>query len=168
MGRCMPWRVSPYDIQPTVEWIPTKAIEARGLERHATQGTRGVIEVSCPDYYITSDGREFWEFFRDSCHSVIDEYCILNQSQCHAIESACEYLYRSGIKTQDPIDDIRKAFSLIDRAIGMEATPEAKKQAVAIINEVVGVVILERARKMIGVGVTKADPIRIALWTITP
>jgi hypothetical protein len=118
----------------------------------------------CPDYYITSDGREFWEFFRDSCHSVIEEYYLLNQSQCHAIESACEYLYRAGIKTPDPVDDIRKAFRLIDRAIGMEATKEAKKQAATIINEVVGVVMLERAKKIIGnPGMNRLDPI-VTAW----
>lgn len=103
----------------------------------------------CPEYYRVSDGREFWEFFRDECHTVIEEYCLLNQSQCHAIESACEYLYRAGVKTVDPSDDIHKAFRLIDRAVGMEEDKDSRKQCEAIISEIIGKVMLERARKLI-------------------
>lgn len=117
----------------------------------------------CPDYYITSDGREFWEFFRDECHKIIDEYCILNRSQSHALESACEYLFRAGIKTVDPCDDIRKAFSLIDRIMGMETIEDSKKKVAGCVCEVIGRVMLECAKKMIAkADANQVDPIRTA------
>ena len=121
----------------------------------------------CPDYYITSDGREFWEFFRDECHEIIDEYCIMNRSQSHALESACEYLFRAGSKTVDPCDDIRKAFNLIDRIMGMETLEDSKKIVTECVHGTVGRVVLERAKKIIAKAyANQVDPIRTAWGTI--
>lgn len=123
----------------------------------------------CPDYYITSDGREFWEFYRDECHEIIDEYCILNRSQSHALESACEYLFRAGIKTVDPCDDIRKAFSLINRIMSMKAIEDSKRIVTGCVREVIGCVAIERAKKITSkADANQVDPIRTAWGTVTP
>ena len=122
----------------------------------------------CPDYYITSDGREFWEFYRDECNPIEDEYCITNRSQSHALESACEYLFRAGVKTVDPCDDIRKAFSLIERINNMETgNANAKTSLNGCVREIIGCVMLERAKKLISKA-DYADPIRTAWGTVNP
>ena len=116
----------------------------------------------CPEYYRASDGREFWEFFRDDCHEIMDEYFILNPSQSHALESACEYLFRAGIKTVDPRTDVAKAFCLFDRIMSMESQDDVKKNVTRCIREVVGCVLLERAKKHVII-TPLADPI-VTAW----
>ena len=116
----------------------------------------------CPEYYRVSDGREFWEFFRDECHEIISDYCILNNSQSHALEAACEYLFRAGTKTVDPRDDVAKAFRLIDRIMSMESQDDARKMVTGCIREVVGCVLLERAKKIV-TNTQLADPI-VTAW----
>lgn len=119
----------------------------------------------CPEYYRVSDGRELWEFFRDECHPIITDYCLLDYSQCHALESACEYLYRAGVKDNNPENDVRKAFRLIDRIMSMEGNEDAKKMATGCIREVVGCVLLERARKIVA-NVPQADPYKTVWGTV--
>lgn len=120
------------------------------------------LSEKCPEYYRTSGGREFWEFFRDECYPAIVETYLFSPSQTHALESACEYLFRAGVKTIDLKADILKAFSLIERAIDMEADAEAKRLVAAMISETVGRVMLERMRKIVG-PFPLADPI-VTAW----
>lgn len=67
----------------------------------------------CPSYYRTANGCEFWQFYEEFViPAIADEF---NHAQHHALQSACEYLFRSGVKTPNPADDYRKAIRLIDR-----------------------------------------------------
>ena len=121
--------------------------------------------MQCPEYYRTSDGREFWEFYRDECVPAIVEIDLFSPSQLHATEAACEYLFRAGVKTIDPKPDILKAFRLIERAIGMTLEtkePLVKKMVADMISETVGRVMIERMRKIVG-HFPHADPI-VTAW----
>jgi len=63
--------------------------------------------MSCPDYYLLADtdGRQFWEFYRDECAPIVADK--LNDGEKHALQSACEHLFRRGLKG-DEADDLTK------------------------------------------------------------
>lgn len=63
--------------------------------------------MSCPDYYRLhpSDGREFYEFYAEECTPLVADK--LNDSEKHALQSACEHLFRRGLK-DDETQDITK------------------------------------------------------------
>ena len=102
--------------------------------------------MSCPDYYRTADGREFWQWYRDQVIPVIaDEF---NHSQHHALQSACEYLFRAGVKTSSPLDDYRKAFSLIERVISIsDDQGDYTAEIASFIETAVGKVMFAKMRK---------------------
>jgi hypothetical protein len=60
--------------------------------------------MACPDYYLlaASDGREFWEFYRDECTPIVADK--LNDGEKHALQSACEHLFRRGLKGDEASD----------------------------------------------------------------
>lgn len=60
--------------------------------------------MSCPSYYRLAawDGREFWEFFRDECSPLVAD--ALNDGEKHALQSACEHLFRRDLKAGDDGD----------------------------------------------------------------
>ena len=62
--------------------------------------------MGCPDYYLLADwdGRELWEFFRDECLPLMHR---LEDGEKHALLSACEHLYRRGLKG-DEREDLEK------------------------------------------------------------
>lgn len=63
--------------------------------------------METPDWYKLADwdGRAFWEFYRDECAPIVAER--LNDGQKHALQSACEHLFRRGFKG-DERDDLQK------------------------------------------------------------
>jgi hypothetical protein len=63
--------------------------------------------MTCPDYYRLnpSDGREFYEFYHEECAPLVRDK--LNDSEKHALQSACEHLFRRGLK-DDETQDITK------------------------------------------------------------
>ena len=67
--------------------------------------------MSCPDYYRLVDGREFWEFYRDECAPLVADK--LNDGEKHALQSACEHLFRAGLKGSLD-DDLDKASWWLD------------------------------------------------------
>jgi hypothetical protein len=60
-----------------------------------------------PDYYLLADwdGREFWEFYRDECEPIV-RFELLDGEK-HALASACEHLFRRGLKGSEA-DDLAK------------------------------------------------------------
>jgi|688.fasta_scaffold431704_3 hypothetical protein len=118
----------------------------------------------CPAYYRVADGREFWEWYRDECTPDLDLFC---HDQAHALESACEYIFRAGRKTANPVDDFRKASSLIQRVVNFEKTEHSKAGTRNVVSLIIGKVVqakiaAEIAEKPKTVDLT--DPYR-AYWT---
>jgi hypothetical protein len=72
----------------------------------------------CPSYYIVADGLEFYQWYADQCTPIVRNR--LTYDQAHALESACEYIFRAGRKTPNPVEDMRKAVSLIERIDRLE------------------------------------------------
>lgn len=126
----------------------------------------------CPDYYITSDGREFWQFYRDECVPTILEYYPMELSQVHALQSACEYLFRAGRKSHETqAQDVAKAYSLIQRMRAISTNEDQKNTVESVVAETIGKVILERFRVEFDQTTCKpdddyADPIRTAWGTV--
>jgi hypothetical protein len=87
---------------------------------------------------VVADGREFWEWYRDECTPELD---LFNHDQAHALESACEYIFRAGRKTSNPVDDFRKASRLIQRVEDIEESDTAKVEAATAISIVIGKVV---------------------------
>lgn len=121
----------------------------------------------CPSYYRVSDGREFWEWYRDECTPELD---LFNHDQAHALESACEYIFRAGRKTPNPIEDFRKASRLIQRVIFIEQSVQGVTEVETTISVVIGKVVqakiaAEIAEKPKTVDLT--DPIVTAWGAIT-
>lgn len=92
----------------------------------------------CPEYYMLPDGREFWEWYRDECTPELD---LFNHDQAHALESACEYIFRAGRKAPNPIDDFRKASRLIQRVIFIEQSVQGVTEVETTISIVIGKVV---------------------------
>jgi len=92
----------------------------------------------CPSYYVVADGREFWEWYRDECTPELD---LFNHDQAHALESACEYIFRAGRKTPNPVDDFRKASRLIQRVVFIEQSVQGVTEVEATISIVIGKVV---------------------------
>jgi hypothetical protein len=63
--------------------------------------------MGCPDYYRLADwdGRQFWEFYRDECEPIVR--FDLRDGEKHALQSACEHLFRRGFKG-DEGEDVEK------------------------------------------------------------
>lgn len=59
--------------------------------------------MGTPDYYLLADwdGREFWEFYRDECMPLVAG---LQDGEKHALASACEHLFRRGLKGDERQD----------------------------------------------------------------
>ena len=60
--------------------------------------------MSCPEYYRLhpADGREFFQFYHDECTPLVADK--LNDSEKHALQSACEHLFRRGLKGSESED----------------------------------------------------------------
>ena len=100
----------------------------------------------CPSYYVTSDGREFWQWYNGQVMPVIcDEF---SHAQHHAMQSACEYLFRAGVKTSNPLDDYRKALSLIERVVSIaENQGDDTAELATFIETAIGKTMLAKMRK---------------------
>ena len=61
--------------------------------------------MSCPAYYLLPDGREFFQFYHDECTPLVRYR--LNTSEQHALQSACEHLFRRGLKDDETQDVIK-------------------------------------------------------------
>ncbi len=92
----------------------------------------------CPAYYRVADGCEFWEWYRDECSPELD---LFNHDQAHALESACEYIFRAGRKTPNPVDDFRKASRLIQRVVFIEQSVQGLTEVETTISIVIGKVV---------------------------
>lgn len=97
---------------------------------------------TCPNYYRTSDGREFWEWYRAECTPITKN--TLDQDQAHALQSAAEYIFRAGRKTPSPVDDFRKASSLIERVVGLAKDKIDQEMVKVVVSRVVGLVVMEK------------------------
>ena len=60
--------------------------------------------MGTPDYYLLADwdGREFWEFYRDECEPIVRFDLV--DGEKHALASACEHLFRRGLKGEERED----------------------------------------------------------------
>ena len=108
----------------------------------------------CPDYYMLADwdGREFWQFYRDECSPLVFDK--LNDGEKHALQSACEHLFRRGLKG-DEQDDLEKfrwwmnltldAFQPDDSA---ENTADYEDRIERAVTPVLALVELRRAQKL--------------------
>lgn len=119
----------------------------------------------CPSYYRVADGREFWEWYQCECSPLLGSK--FDYDQAHALESACEYIFRAGRKTPNPVEDFRKASRLIDRIIKIGGS---KIELSETISQVIGKVVqakiaAEIAEKPKTVDLT--DPIVTAWGAIT-
>ena len=119
----------------------------------------------CPSYYRVADGREFWEWYAERCTPIARNRLTYDQS--HALASACEYIFRCGRKTPNPLDDMRKASSLIGRIYRAKEPFDSNDGLEKHISHVIGLVVQEKiaveiAEKPKTVDLT--DPYR-ACWT---
>lgn len=133
--------------------------------------------MSCPDYYrlADSDGREFWEFYRDECTPIVADK--LNDGEKHALQSACEHLFRRGLKG-DEADDLTKYRWWLSKCIlgfqpdNSEATPsEYKANVERAIVPVLAIVELRRTQKVgtwAEFGPKPVENIRTIWGSITP
>lgn len=81
---------------------------------------------TCPVYYQLAGGREFWQFYLDVVEPNIREFK-LHPSAQHALESACEYVFRNGFKGNEYTSDVyRKVYSLIERIYKIQAGDELR------------------------------------------
>lgn len=55
-----------------------------------------------PDYYLLHDGREFDQFYHEECEPLVR--FDLRDGQKHALQSACEHLFRRGLKSDEESD----------------------------------------------------------------
>lgn len=60
--------------------------------------------MSCPDYYVLDDGREFRNFFAEECLAIVPS---LNEMEKISLFTACAYLFRRGMK-EDEASDVEK------------------------------------------------------------
>jgi hypothetical protein len=101
----------------------------------------------CPDYYLTIEGKEFWKWYLDNISPPIEDE--LNIAQHHALSSACEYIFRAGVKTKDPQDDYRKAMSLLSRLYEIsDGRGDAMHEIITLVETAIGRVMIEKMRKV--------------------
>jgi hypothetical protein len=96
----------------------------------------------CPSYYRVADGREFWEWYRDTCTPHV--ISLLCYDQSHALASACEYIFRAGRKTPNPIEDFRKAHSLILRVALLIGEVDDKEAVTEMVSKIIGLVVIAK------------------------
>lgn len=60
--------------------------------------------MTCPDYYILEDEREFRNFFAEECLPLVPS---LNDMERISLFTACAYLFRRGMKG-DESEDVQK------------------------------------------------------------
>lgn len=94
--------------------------------------------MSCPEYYKTVWKNEFYQFYALFCGREARQ---LTPDQAHALQSACEYIFRAGVKTPDPRDDYRKALDLITRVYTLENSGLSTGEEEAIVERVIGIVM---------------------------
>lgn len=102
---------------------------------------------TCPSYYRVASGAEFWEFYRDMIEPhVRDVLCPASQ---HALQSACEYVFRNGRKPNElQSENWQKVAALIRRAYSINSGDrEAMRNASNAIATAVGFTAIERAFK---------------------
>lgn len=58
--------------------------------------------MKAPSYYILADGREFDQFYDDECRPLVQHK--LTDGQKHSLQSACEHLFRRGLKSDEESD----------------------------------------------------------------
>jgi hypothetical protein len=92
----------------------------------------------CPEYYKTAYKNEFYQFYADFCGR---DARALTQDQAHALQSACEYIFRAGVKTPDPRDDYRKALDLVSRVYKLGNSGLSTGEEEEIVERVIGKVV---------------------------
>ena len=95
----------------------------------------------CPDYYKTIYKNEFHEFYAEYCGR---EARSLSDGQKHALQSACEYIFRAGVKTPDPCEDHGKALNLINRIYRLGNSGLSTSEEERIVERVIGIVMVCR------------------------
>jgi hypothetical protein len=93
----------------------------------------------CPAYYRLANGSEFWDYYAVMCTPHIQS--VLCYDQAHALASACEYIFRAGRKTPNPIDDFRKAHSLIMRVESLIGEDDDREAAIEMVSRIIGIVV---------------------------
>jgi len=63
--------------------------------------------MTAPNYYLLHplDGREFYQFYAEECSPLVADK--LNDHEKHALQSACEHLFRRGLKDDETQDVIK-------------------------------------------------------------
>lgn len=100
---------------------------------------------TCPSYYRVSTGAEFWEFYREIVEPhVCDALCSAAQ---HALQSACEYVFRNGRKPNEHTgENWNKVANLLHRVhLISSTTRESEKDAANAISTAIGLTVVERA-----------------------
>jgi hypothetical protein len=93
----------------------------------------------CPNYYRLANGSEFWDYYATECTPHVQS--VLCYDQAHALASACEYIFRAGRKTPNPIDDFRKAHSLIMRVESLIGEDDDREAAIELVSKIIGIVV---------------------------
>lgn len=93
--------------------------------------------MECPEYYKTVHKNEFHQFYSEFCAR---ESRVLSDGQKYALQSACEYIFRAGVKTPDPTQDYGKAHDLINRIYKLNNSGLSLSEEVRIVERVIGIV----------------------------
>jgi hypothetical protein len=104
-----------------------------------------------PDYYLLADwdGREFWEFYRDECEPIV-RFELLDGEK-HALTSACEHLFRRGMKGNEDSDLAKYRWWLNNLLHGYQADDSVdlgEEHAAKKKRAIVGVLALVELRRM--------------------
>jgi hypothetical protein len=106
--------------------------------------------VACPDYYMLADwdGRELWEMLRDECIPLMQG---LEVGEKHALLSACEHLYRRGLKSDEAADLAKYRWWLNNLLSGYQPDDSEQSQAEyrdVLERQIVPVLALVELRRM--------------------
>lgn len=72
---------------------------AKSVSRNITRESN---RMTCPEYYRLADGLEFDQFYDDECRPLVQNK--LADGQKHSLQSACEHLFRRGLKSDEASD----------------------------------------------------------------
>lgn len=117
-----------------------------------------------PDYYRLADGRYFWQFYAQECAPFVS--CTLNDGEKHALQSACEHLFRRGFKGST-YEDTQKARWWLNRCCtGFKGDDDVLHDyAHEIARKIAPVIALVECRRMQKMGALKlpADMLGVSL-----
>jgi len=104
-----------------------------------------------PDYYRLADGRYFWQFYAQECAPLVADK--LNDGEKHALQSACEHLFRRGLK-ESAFADMQKARWWLNRCCtGFQSDDYDFDEYVEIIGrKIAPVIALVECRRMQRIG----------------